>query len=180
MTGVQTCALPIYDSLLDRMGPYIDTVWITDDVATQTSLLVSPDTYRDLIKPYQRELLACITSRGTEVVFHSCGLIEPLLDDLLEIGVTITHPVQPIEGGMDLRDLKRRYGKELVFWGAGVDTELLQNGSAEQVADQIKERLDILAPGGGFVFSPTHCIQPRTPPENIIAMADTLYEYGKY
>lgn len=169
-----------YDSLLDRMGPYIDTVWITDDVATQNSLLVSPETYRDLIKPYQRELLARITSRGTAVVFHSCGLIEPLLEDFLEIGVTITHSVQPVEGRMDLRDLKRRYGEELVFWGAGVDTDLLQNGSAEQVADQIKERLDILVPGGGFVFSPTHCIQPRTPSENIIAMADTLYEYGKY
>jgi uroporphyrinogen decarboxylase len=169
-----------YDRLLARMGQYIDTVWITDDVATQNSLIMSPDTYRDIVKPYQRELLSFIKSRGTEVVFHSCGMIEPLLEDFLEIGVTITHPVQPIEGAMDLKDLKNRYGKDLVFWGAGVDTDLLQSGTAEEVEDQVKERLDILAPGGGFVFSPTHCIQPKTPPENIVAMADTLFEYGRY
>ena len=81
---------------------------------------------------------------------------------------------------MDLASLKREYGRDLVFWGGGVDTDMLQAGTAEDVARQVRQRIDLLSPGGGFVFTPTHCIQPYTPPANILAMADELHSYGAY
>ncbi|TVR58794.1 MAG: hypothetical protein EA426_09115 [Spirochaetaceae bacterium] len=167
-----------YDALLSAIGHRIETVWMTDDVATQDSLIVSPEVYRRVVRPYQKELIEFIQSHGVTVVYHSCGAVRPLLPDLIEIGVRVFHPLQTTARGMDPRDLKRDFGSELVFWGGGCDTETLQNGSPADVADEVKERIEILAPGGGFVFCPTHCIQPYTPAENILAMVDTLHAYG--
>ena len=169
-----------YEAILGNIGNSIETVWITDDIATQESLMFSPDLYRRLIKPYQKELLDFIQSAGVKVVFHSCGAVRPLLPDLIEIGVRIFHPLQTTARNMDPVALKRDFGQELVFWGGGCETETLQFGTQTEVEEEVKQRIDILAPGGGFIFCPTHCIQPHTPPENIITMVDALYRYGGY
>ena len=169
-----------YEKILNEAGDYIDTVWITDDVATQDSMIISPDTYRSMIKPLQRELISYIQSRGVEVVFHSCGAVRDLLPDFIEIGVHILHPIQLSATGMDTAELKRDFGRDIVFWGGGIDVETLQFGTPESVRDEVRMRIDHLAKGGGFVFTPTHCIQPNTPPGNILAMAEALRTYGKY
>ena len=112
---------------------------------------------------------------------HSCGAIYELIPDLIEAGLDILNPVQFTAAGMDLKELKRNFGDVITFWGGGVDTQsTLNNGNPKQVADEVKRIIDILAPGGGFVFAPVHNIQDDVPPENFWAMCDTLQEYGKY
>ncbi|MBW2084627.1 MAG: hypothetical protein JRI54_01175, partial [Deltaproteobacteria bacterium] len=97
------------------------------------------------------------------------------------IGVDILNPIQVSAAGMDSKELKKEFGKEITFWGGGVDTQhILGNGTPEQVRDDVKRRIDDLAPGGGFVFAAVHNIQPNVPPENIVAMWETLQEYGLY
>ena len=169
-----------YQTILDAVGPYIEGVWITDDIATQDSLMFSPETYREMIKPYQKRLLEYLRSRNMKVIFHTCGAVYPLIPDLLEIGVEIIHPLQLNARGMETAKLKKEFGRDLVFWGGGCNIEVLQTGSAADVHDEVKRRIGDLAPGGGFVFTPTHCIQPHTAPENVMAMIDALREFGAY
>ena len=112
---------------------------------------------------------------------HSCGAIREILPDLIEAGLDILNPVQFTAAGMDLKELKRDFGDVLTFWGGGVDTQsVLNHGTPELVADEVKRIIDILAPGGGFVFAPVHNIQDDVSPENFWAMWDTLQKYGKY
>ena len=112
---------------------------------------------------------------------HTCGSVRELLPDLIEAGLDILNPVQFTAARMDLVELKRDFGRDLTFWGGGVDTQsILNNGSPEEVSDQVKRIIDILAPGGGFVFAPVHNIQDDVNPDNFWAMWDTLQEYGKY
>ncbi|MCB0257954.1 MAG: hypothetical protein KDI55_29880, partial [Anaerolineae bacterium] len=111
----------------------------------------------------------------------SDGNIRPLLPDFLELGVDILNPVQFTATGMDLADLKQTVGRDFAFWGAGVDTQgLLPSGTPQQIKDQVRRNIEILAPGGGYVFNTIHNIQADVPPQNIIAMWEALQEYGVY
>jgi uroporphyrinogen decarboxylase len=173
--------LTAYDKLLTKAGPIIDAVFITDDLASQDSLLMSNALYKRVIAPYQKELFSFIRKKGPEVIYHSCGAVYPLLEDLIETGVTVLHPVQLSAKGMDARKLKEEFGSRIVFWGGGCNAQqTLQFGSVAEVRDEVKARLSLLAPGGGYVFAPEHCIQPGTPPENIIAMFETVKAFGRY
>ncbi len=170
-----------YEKLLNAIGKYIQGVLITDDLAMQDGLLMSPEMYRKTLKPYQKRLYEFIQSKGVTVIYHTCGAIYPLIDDLLEIGVRVLHPVQLSAKGMDASKLKKEYGDRIVFWGGGCNTQkTLQFGTPMEVREEVKSRISILAPGGGYVFAPEHCIQPGTPPENIIALFEALEEYGRY
>ena len=112
---------------------------------------------------------------------HSCGAIRELIPDLIEAGLDILNPVQFTATGMGLIDLKKDFGNVLTFWGGGVDTQsTLNKGNPRQVRDEVKRIIDILAPGGGFVFAPVHNIQYDVSAENFWAMWDSLQEYGKY
>jgi len=118
---------------------------------------------------------------GIKIFMHTCGSVRILLPDLIEAGLDIYNPVQFTAAGMNLKELKRDFGKDLVFWGGGVNTQsTLRTGSPQQVEDEVKRILDIMAPGGGFVFAAIHNIQEDVPPENFWAMWDTLMKYGKY
>lgn len=173
--------LEAYDRLLTKAGTSIDAVFITDDLASQDSLLMSNNLYRKVIAPYQKELFSFIRSKGVEVIYHSCGAIYPLMEDLIETGVTVLHPVQLSAKGMDAKALKAEFGSRIVFWGGGCNSQkTLQFGTVQEVRDEVRCRLELLAPGGGYVFAPEHCIQPGTPPENIVAMFEVVKEYGSY
>jgi len=112
---------------------------------------------------------------------HTCGSVRVLLPDLIGAGLDIYNPVQFTAANMDLKELKKDFGKDLVFWGGGVNTQsTLKTGSPEQVSDEVKKIIDIMAPGGGFVFTTVHNIQEDVPPENFWAMWDALMEYGRY
>jgi len=163
-----------YAAVFDAVGTQITGVLLTDDLATQDSLIISRELYREMVFPYQKRLLDFIRSRKMKTVFHSCGAVCPLIPDLLEAGVEILHPIQRTARGMDPLHIKREFGSDLVLWGAGCDTGLLQNGTMAMVVEDTRRMIGMLAPGGGYVFTTTHCIQPGTPPGNILAMAGVL------
>ncbi len=167
--------------VLDALGDDVDVAMFADDLGTQQNLQLSPRMYRALIKPRQKQLFDIVKQHTRAKIFlHSDGAIAGILPDLIEVGVQIINPVQPTCAGMDTRMLKREYGSAITFWGS-VDTQyMLPFGTREEVAAEVKRRVDDLAPGGGFVLAAVHNIQPEVPPENIVTMFDTALECGKY
>jgi uroporphyrinogen decarboxylase len=166
---------------LEQVGEYLQVFTYWDDVSGQDGWLISPDIYRQVIKPKQRRLLEAIRRKtDAQVYYHGCGAVYDLIPDLIELGFDILNPVQVSARGMDTKRLKEEYGQDMVFWG-GVDTQqMLPFGKPEEVADEVKRRIDDLAPGGGFVFAAVHNIQALVPPENIVTMFDTALAYGNY
>jgi hypothetical protein len=146
------------------------------DFGTQNGPFCSPAAYRDLFLPYQKKVNGWIHANTTWKTFiHSCGGIDPLIPGIIEAEFDILNPVQCSATGMDPRELKRKYGKDLVFWGGGVDTQkTLPFGTPDEVRKQVEERLQIFGEGGGFVFNTIHNIVARTPIENVLAMFETL------
>jgi len=180
---ILTYKLQYWELMLKEMGNLVDIVSEGDDMSTQESLLISPKLYRNMLKPFHRELLGYIrkNARGSIFInFHSCGAVKELIPDLIEIGINSLHPVQVSAAGMNTKQLKKEFGRELTFWG-GVDTQrILSHGMPEEVRDEVKRRIEDLAPGGGFIFAAVHNIQADVPPENIMAMWETFNEYRKY
>jgi len=167
---------------LDAVGETIDIVQVGDDLGTQNGPQLSPRMYRRLVKPYQQQMWQFIKARsGLPVFLHCCGGIYPLIPDLIEAGVDILNPVQISAAGMDPVRLKAEFGRDLVFWGGGADTQhILPEAKPQEVADHVRRQIDILAPGGGFVFNQVHNIQANVPPENIVAMLEAALQFGSY
>jgi uroporphyrinogen decarboxylase len=134
-----------------------------------------------MIKPKQRRLVEAIKRKtDAKIYYHSCGAVFDLIPDLIELGFDILNPVQVSGRGMDSRRLKEEYGKDITFWG-GIDTQhVMPFGKPEEVVNEVKRRIDDLAPGGGFVFATVHNIQAFVPPENIVTAFETALEYGRY
>ena len=170
------------NNYLDKVGQYLNVFTFWDDLAGQDGWLIRPEIYRKMIKPKQRRLVEAIKKKtGAKLFYHSCGATRGLIPDLIELGFDILNPVQVSARGMDSRKLKQDFGRDIVFWGGGVDTQhVLPFGSPQEVADEVKRRIDDLAPGGGFVFAAVHNIQAYVPPENIVTMFDTALQYGRY
>jgi len=166
---------------LDQVGSYIQVFTFWDDMTGQNGWLINPAMYRKMIKPKQKRLVEAIKKKtDAKLFYHSCGATRGLIPDLIEIGFDILNPVQVSAKGMDTKELKAEFGRDIVFWGGGVDTQrILPFGKLQEVVDEVKRRIDDLAPGGGFVFAAVHNIQAFAPPENIIAAFDTAMEYGK-
>lgn len=173
-----------WEAILPLVGNAVQVVVEADDLGMQDRLLISPDLYREKIKPRHRRIFRTIqkmTTQEVHIFFHSCGSIKELIVDFIEIGVNILNPIQVSSKNMNTIDLKREFGDALSFWGGGVDTQhVLPHGSPQQVKDEVQRRIEDLAPGGGFVFSAVHNIQADVPPENIMAMWEALQEYGVY
>ena len=167
---------------LQEIGDLVDVVIEADDLAGQHALLLSPRTYRRLIKPRHARLFSFIKSQApVKIFFHSCGAVRPILGDFIDAGIDILNPVQISAAGMNLRELKAEFGRDVVFWGGGVDTQrVLGSGTPEQVGEDVKRNIEALAPGGGFVFAAVHDIQANVPPRNIVAMWEAWNEYGTY
>ena len=179
MERILEIKLAYWERVLPQLGDSIDIVGEADDLGGQTRPLFSPATYRALVKPLHRELFEFLHARsGARVFFHSCGSVRELIPDLIEIGVDVLNPVQVSAAGMDTAGLKREYGRDLVFWGGGVDTQrVLGRGTPDEVRAEVRRRIGDLAPGGGFVFATVHNIQPDVPPENILAMHEAVREW---
>lgn len=169
-------------ALLDAAGSHVDIVGCSDEFAGQDRLSISPRMYRALVKPHQKRLFDAIRARThAKVWMHSSGNIYPLIPDLIEMGLDILNPVHVSCTDMgDTVRLKREFGRELAFWGA-IDTQrVLAFGTPAEVRDEVRWRIDDLAPGGGYVVSSIQNIPNGTPPENVCAMFETALEYGCY
>jgi uroporphyrinogen decarboxylase len=167
---------------LAEIGSLVDVVIEADDLAGQMVPLMSPRTYRKLIQPRHRQLFTFIKQQApVKLFFHSCGAVRPMIPDLIDAGIDILNPVQISAAGMDLADLKREFGRDLVFWGGGADTQqVLGTATPAQVREHVKRNIEALAPGGGFVFATVHDIQANVPPENIVAMWEAWQAYAPY
>lgn len=165
---------------LDKVGRYSHIVVNHDDLGSQHACLISPKMYRQMIKPYHRQIFTHIHENSDLFIYmHSDGNIRKLIPDLIEIGVDVLNPIQFSATDMDAREIKREFGADLTFWGAGIDTQnTLPYGTREEVVDEVRNMIEIMAPGGGYVFATVHNIQTNVPPENIITLYDTALEYG--
>jgi len=155
---------------------------IGDDLGTQESLLISPDMYRQILKPIHADYIAFIKERTkAKVFFHTDGDVFDLLDDFVEIGVDVLNPIQTSAGRMaNLAELKKRYGKNLVFCGA-IDTHhVLPEGSPQEVRQEVRRVINILGEDGGYMVAAVHTIMPGVPAENVVAMAEAVKEFGRY
>jgi uroporphyrinogen decarboxylase len=167
---------------LRELGDYVDIIKIGDDLGMQTGLLISPQMYRDFLKPIHADYIAFIKERtNAKVFFHTDGDVYDLIPDFIEIGVDILNPVQTSAGKMaDLEGLKRQYGKQICFCGA-IDTfRVLPYGKPEQVRQEVRRVIQTLAPGGGYLLATVHTILDEVPGENVLAMVDAAEEYGRY
>ena len=167
---------------LKEVGDLIDVHFAADDLSGQSGPLIAPALWRRMIKLRQARILATIRQHTkARIFYHSCGALDAFIPDLIEIGVEILNPVQVSAVGMDSARLKRKYGKNVSFWGGGCDTQtILPRGTPADVRAEVKRRVADLAPGGGFVFNPVHNIQPNVPPENIATLFDAAMAFGKY
>jgi hypothetical protein len=161
------------------IGNNIDVVYICGaDFGTQNSTFCSPETFSRVWLPYYKKVNDWIHGNtGWKTFKHSCGSIISLLDLFIEAGFDIINPVQINAEGMDTKELKRRFGDRIVFWGGGVDTQgVFAFGTPQQVTEQVKKQVSILNENGGFVFNTVHNIQANVPFENVVAMLEALKE----
>ncbi len=175
--------IEFWQMCLDELGDVVDVAAEGDDYGTQDSQLISPDQFRDYYKPHIARVMKTIKSKAPQVktMFHSCGNVRPIIGDFIESGIDILNPVHTTATGMEPQQLKRDFGKDIVFWGAGVDTQrILPLGTPQQIADDVKRNIETLAPGGGYVFTTVHNIQAEVPAENIMAMWSAYRDCRKY
>ena len=170
------------ENFLKEVGEYIDVFAYWDDVGMQNGPMIRPSFYREYVKPRQKRLFDVIRKHSDAKIFlHSCGASSQFIPDFIEIGVDILNPIQVSAKGMDTKKLKKEYGKDITFWGGGVDTQdVLPFGSKVDVREEVQKRIEDLAAGGGFVFAAVHNIQNMVPAENIIEMFETLKQNWKY
>jgi len=171
-----------WDVYLDEVGDYVQVVCQGDDLGTQIGPWISPQMYREWIKPRHKKLFDFIRSKTDAKIFlHSCGSVYDLIPDLIEVGVQALSPVQVSAEKMDLETLKKDFGKDICFWGGGVDTQdVLPNAGLDELKDHVKRSIDIMAPGGGFIWVPVHNIQSDIPPEKIDTVYQAVLENRKY
>ncbi len=167
---------------LAEVGDLLDVIMIGDDLAGQDGPLFSPSFYRSVVKSRQRRVIDVIRKHtNARIWYHTCGSCANLIPDLLDNGIDILNPVQISARNMDPGDLKRRFGKKLVFWGGGIDAQhVLPFASPGEVKRHVEANLRFFKPGGGYVFCNCHNIQAGVPPENIVALYDAAYESGFY
>lgn len=183
MSKVVDIKIGYWENALSAIGKYVDVVVEADDLAGQNGPLISPKIYRKFIKPQHTRLFAAIKKFAPQVkiFLHSCGAIHDFIGDFIESGVEILNPVQKSAAGMDLVELKKEFGDQIVFWGGGVDTQRVFDGAdIEAVKEDVRHNITALKPGGGFVFTPVHNTQANVPPQNYMAMWETLQQEGQY
>ena len=169
----------IYAVVKDR----VTAVFVTGtDFGTQKGPAMSNAMYRKMYKPFHK----CVNDwvyehTGWKTFIHSCGSVEALLQDFIEAGFDILNPVQTSAANMEPRMLKAKYGDKIVLWGGGVDTQkTLPFGTPEEVKREVRDRIRVFAPGGGFMFNTVHNVQPKIPVDNVLAMYEAVREFGVY
>lgn len=172
-------AIANYERLWNTLGEKVDVVFTCGtDFGTQDSQFCSIETFRELWLPYYRCMNDWIHSHTTWKIFkHSCGSVLPIIPGLIDAGFDILNPVQVSAKNMDIKYLKGEFGRDLVFWGGGIDTQrILPTATPEEIRTHIFQQCEVLGKDGGFIFNAVHNIQANVPIQNVVAMIDTLKE----
>jgi len=180
LDGLVEIYLPRLEKFLEAVGEYIDIIRFGDDLGMQSGPQISPRMYREFFKPrHQLMWERAKQLANVKVMLHCCGGVRELFPDLIDAGLDAINPVQISCAGMDARELKAEFGKEMVLWGGGCDTQtILPDATPDAVGRHVREQVGILRPGGGFVFQQVHNILANVPPENIVAMFEAIQEGG--
>lgn len=180
------------NALLDKVMEYplkaglkaldqpIDMIWLGDDVGMQECMLMSPELWRKYLKPRMAKLIREYKAKRPDILvaYHSCGYIEPVIEDLIEIGLDVLNPIQPL--AMDPAVIKQKYGKKLSFWGAICVQKTLPHGTEQDIRKEVLLRKETIGEGGGYLMSPAHTIQADTSLENVLAFYKAARELGTY
>lgn len=167
-----------WDQYLAEVGEYLDIIFFGDDLGTMQSLLMSPETYRRVVKPYQKRYFNYVKSKThAKVMYHTCGSVAKLIPDFIEIGVDILNPVQVNAKDMDTKRLKQEYGKDICFCGSVDTSTVLPHGTIDDVRAEVARRIDDLGPEG-LILNSVHVLQADVPPQNIVAMYRAAKEYS--
>ncbi len=172
----------MWTRFLDEVGDYVEVAYVTDDLGTQTSLLISPKIYRKRIKPFHAQLHSHIkNSADVYLMMHTDGAVLPLIDDLIETGADILNPVQTSTSGMgDTLALKEKYGDRLAFHGAMDVQQMMPNSTRAELRWEIARRMTDLGSDGGYIIAPCHNIGHDIPVENTLAFFEMVKEMGRY
>ena len=177
MENLTAIYLKNLEKWLGAVGPYIDIVLFGgEDMGGQNGPLISPAMYREFLKPYHTRLWKRAKELApVSVQLHCCGGVRPILNDLIEAGMDALNPVQITSAGMETAGLKKDFGARMTFWGGGCDTrEMLGRGTPDQIRTHVRQQIDLLLKGGGFVFQQVHNIMANVPPANIVAMFEAI------
>ncbi len=175
-------AIENYRRINDAIGKLIDVFFVSGtDLGTQHATFISPDTFRELFKPFYKKVNDWIhDNTGWKSFCHTCGSVYALLPDLIDSGFDILNPVQIAASGMEPGRLKKEFGKYLAFWGGGVDTQkTLPLKKPGDIREEVKRMIEIFNADGGFVFNGIHNIQANVPIENMVAVIDTIQEFRR-
>lgn len=167
--------LEILGQFLAIAGSYISVIQLNDDFGAQEALQVSPELYRKFFKPRQKQWIEFVRARTDAKVFIHCdGAIEQILPDFIEIGIDVLNPLQTSAKGMDPEKIKHEYGKDICFWGGGVETQTtLPFGTVDEIKAEVQERIALLGQDSGYVFATIHNIQADISPEKILSIYNT-------
>jgi uroporphyrinogen decarboxylase len=170
-----------YKAYLDVVGPYVEIVEAADDLGTQTGPMFAPKLYRQLLRDKHAYLAKIVKEKAPQAKFllHSCGSIKAFIPDLIEAGFDILNPVQPLAKNMEPAKLKAEFGSAISFLG-GVDVQQTMRGPVEGVRAEVRQRIEELGPGGGYILAPSHNFGDDIPLENILAFFETAHACGGY
>ena len=171
----------MWSRYMEEVGPYVQVVYLTDDLGSQSSLLISPKLFREMLKPRMKELHDHIKSLAdVKLMFHSDGAVLPLIDDFVDMNVDILNPIQTSVNGLeDTYALKESYGDRLSFHGAIDVQQMLPNANAEELEQEIAHRIYDLGRNGGYILAPCHNIGHDIPPENVVTLFEKARQLGR-
>jgi uroporphyrinogen decarboxylase len=171
----------MWSRYMEEVGPYVQVVYLTDDLGSQSSLLISPKLFREMLKPRMKELHDHIKSLAdVKLMFHSDGAVLPLIDDFVDMNVDILNPIQTSVNGLeDTYALKESYGDRLSFHGAIDVQQMLPNASTEELEQEIAHRIYDLGRNGGYILAPCHNIGHDIPPENVVTLFEKARQLGR-
>ena len=168
-----------YRRMFEVAGDLIDIFALADDLGMQNTLLIGPELFDDYVAPRLKKMADLAHQYDIRLLLHTCGNIELLIPRFIELGVDILDPVQP--ESMDPLKIKEKYGQEIALRGGISVQNVVSRGSVDDVKTESRRIIEAMKPGGGYIFSPGHpVLQDDIPIENIIAMYETGYKYGKY
>jgi uroporphyrinogen decarboxylase len=165
--------------IYEQIPGQVDISYVAEDFGAQEDLLISPKVIREFFMPRMERMIDLAHQAGAYAFFHSDGAVKKIIPDMIAAGIDVLNPIQWRCRGMEREGLKRDFGDQVIFHG-GVDNQYtLAFGSVEEVREEVIANIQVLGEGGGYILAPCHNIQAVSPPENVVAMYETGYEYGQ-